>query len=354
MSISIQQEEIVYIRGIKAEWIEERLEETENAFGEKDIKYKSYRNKIKYGDKLFSPEEFFKFLYPKDYKKYPYKVKFKGQLAKDIERLSSNQRTKLMYDILAYKYPDMINVNTVEEEQIIKLFSYSDKENIYAQNIYYKLQYKDGIRKIITFGCGLKIDCAAHGSVWCYDILYKENKRIYRGIKLGWEEWKSLAIQPIIDNNRLNRNFPVEHLELYKRYLYYNDCYYTSLTISEKKILEDWIYKIVSKKELIEIPLKGDTGSDNYIFEVNYNDDKQIEIVENIDLKKNMSQYNIDNNIKKGIERMKKHYELILKKERYTTKELEELGIDKNARTRLKKNGLLLSGGRGVYLNNLK
>lgn len=356
MSNAIQQQKIVYIRYLAAEWVAEELEREENTFGESYVRHKHYKNKIKYDNKLFSPEEFFKYLYPNEYKKYPYRVKFKGQLAKDIENLSANRRCCLIYDILEYHYPDLVEIDETEQQQIIELFSYCDNENNYAKSIYYKLQYKDGVRKVVTFGCGLKYNCKAHSKVCCYYITSGESMRIYHGLKMNWEEWEKAITYPI-KHHIVRGYFPLpSYIAYYKSQIHFCNIqsFYTTIPIATKKILEQWINEMIETGDLIPIPLSGDTGSTERSFTVDFNDTEQIEIIQNVDMKVNTAQYNRDNNAAKGIERMRKRYTEILTAEQYTTKELEQLDIDKNARTRLIKSGLLLSGGRGVYLNNIK
>lgn len=55
---------------------------------------------ISYGGKRYQREEFLTAMFP-DYKKFPYRVKFKNE---DVFRLNANQRAKLQYNVLAHKF----------------------------------------------------------------------------------------------------------------------------------------------------------------------------------------------------------------------------------------------------------
>ena len=55
---------------------------------------------ISYGGKRYQREEFLTAMFP-DYKKFPYRVKFKNE---DVFRLNANQRAKLQYNVLARKF----------------------------------------------------------------------------------------------------------------------------------------------------------------------------------------------------------------------------------------------------------
>ena len=55
---------------------------------------------ISYGGKRYQREEFLTAMFP-DYKKFPYRVKFKNE---DVFRLNAKQRAKLQYNVLAHKF----------------------------------------------------------------------------------------------------------------------------------------------------------------------------------------------------------------------------------------------------------
>ena len=55
---------------------------------------------ISYEGKRYQREEFLTAMFP-DYKKFPYRVKFKNE---DVFRLNANQRAKLQYNVLAHKF----------------------------------------------------------------------------------------------------------------------------------------------------------------------------------------------------------------------------------------------------------
>lgn len=72
----------------------ERTAKAANAFGEADEWVSAHQHKIRYEGKDYEPDEFFTAYFP-EYKKFPKRVKFLGQAAKDVLRLSTNQRNRL-------------------------------------------------------------------------------------------------------------------------------------------------------------------------------------------------------------------------------------------------------------------
>ena len=71
---------------------------------------------ISYGGKRYQREEFLTAMFP-DYKKFPYRVKFKNE---DVFRLNANQRAKLQYNVLAHKF-GLVPVALQDREDLERL-----------------------------------------------------------------------------------------------------------------------------------------------------------------------------------------------------------------------------------------
>ena len=104
-------------------------------------------------------EEFFKLAFPNQYNKVKKRVKFLGQAADDVLRLTGGQRTKLMYEILAWKY----GLEEVSEQDSLDLiwFCKREEDNKTADDLLSRLHWPSGLAKLVTFGVGMKLDAAA-------------------------------------------------------------------------------------------------------------------------------------------------------------------------------------------------
>ena len=104
-------------------------------------------------------EEFFKLAFPDQYNKVKKRVKFLGQAADDVLRLTGGQRTKLMYEILAWKY----GLEEVSEQDSLDLIRLCQREedNKTADDLLSRLYWPSGLAKLVTFGVGMKLDAAA-------------------------------------------------------------------------------------------------------------------------------------------------------------------------------------------------
>lgn len=71
---------------------------------------------ISYGGKRYQREEFLTAMFP-DYKKFPYRVKFKNE---DVFRLNANQRAKLQYNVLAHRF-GLVPVALQDREDLERL-----------------------------------------------------------------------------------------------------------------------------------------------------------------------------------------------------------------------------------------
>lgn len=104
-------------------------------------------------------EEFFKLAFPDQYNKVKKRVKFLGQAADDVLRLTGGQRTKLMYEILAWKY-GLEKVSEQDSFDLIRLCQ-REEDNKTADDLLSRLYWPSGLAKLVTFGVGMKLDAAA-------------------------------------------------------------------------------------------------------------------------------------------------------------------------------------------------
>ena len=132
-------------------------------------------------------EEFFKLAFPDQYNKVKKRVKFLGQAADDVLRLKGGQRTKLMYEILAWKY----GLEEVSEQDSLDLIRLCQREedNKTADDLLSRLYWPSGLAKLVTFGVGMKLDAAAQHT-WCYSVDYQEDRALFTGSSITWERWQ--------------------------------------------------------------------------------------------------------------------------------------------------------------------
>lgn len=154
-------------------------------------------------------EEFFKLAFPGQYNKVKKRVKFLGQAADDVLRLTGGQRTKLMYEILAWKYPLEI---TDEQDSLDLIFLCQREENNKtADDLLSRLRWHRGLSKLVTFGVGMKLDAAAQHT-WCYSADYQEDRALFTGSPMAWECWQVKLIE-VLDRCRA---FRCSYLEMWK------------------------------------------------------------------------------------------------------------------------------------------
>ena len=94
------------------------------------------------------------------YKKHDYKVRFKID---NVFYLSSSQRAKLAYRILAQNY-DLVEV-AEQDKRDLERIAKSNKAKTY-QIWHDRMKWKNGHEKLMTFGAALEVKGAAKG-VFC-------------------------------------------------------------------------------------------------------------------------------------------------------------------------------------------
>ena len=132
-------------------------------------------------------EAFFKLAFPDQYNKVKKRVKFLEQAADDVLRLTGGQRTKLMYEILAWKY-ELEEVSEQDSFDLIHLCQ-REEDNKTADDLLARLYWPNGLAKLVTFGVGMKLDGAAQHT-WCYSVDYQENRAVFTGKAMTWECWQ--------------------------------------------------------------------------------------------------------------------------------------------------------------------
>ena len=139
-------------------------------------------------------EEFFKLAFPNQYNKVKKRVKFLGKAADDVLWLTGGQRTKLMYEILAWKY----GLEEVSEQDNLDLIflCQREEENKTADDLLSRLHWPNGLAKLVTCGVGMKLDAAAH-QTWCYSVDYQEDRAVFEGNSMTWERWQVKLIEAL-------------------------------------------------------------------------------------------------------------------------------------------------------------
>ena len=146
-------------------------------------------------------EEFFKLAFPDQYNKVKKRVKFLGRAADDVLRLTGGQRTKLMYEILAWKY-GLEKVSEQDSFDLIRLCQ-REEDNKTADDLLSRLYWPSGLAKLVTFGVGMKLDAAAQ-QTWCYSVDYQEDRALFTGSSMTWERWQVKLIE-VLDRCRACR-----------------------------------------------------------------------------------------------------------------------------------------------------
>lgn len=202
-----QIEWIANTKRIATAWDEEESEETEHL--------------IKWGENQYKRQDFFAAAYPEQYNRVKRRVNFLGVYENDVLRLTTSQRTKLMYNILAYKYRDCLVPVDKADESTLKVLCDEERNNPTASDLLSRLRWTDGLSKLVTFGVGMKAGGAAKYT-WCYTVDFSGNSAKYHGADMTWEKWSS-NLTFILDN--YNEPLPPKKSEdletVFRRTLYF-------------------------------------------------------------------------------------------------------------------------------------
>lgn len=165
-------------RGLPIAW--------ENVTTEEDGKQKT-AHWIAWNGSRSKREDFFKLAFPDRYNKVKKRAKFLEQAADNVLWLTSGQRTKLMYEILAAKY-ELVEVDEADNTSLT-LLCWEEEDNKTAAELLSRLRWPNGLAKLVTFGVGMKLDAAAQHT-WCYSADYQQDKAIFEGQSMTWECWQ--------------------------------------------------------------------------------------------------------------------------------------------------------------------
>lgn len=140
----------------------------------------------------YERSDFFKAGFP-EYNKYKKKVVASEEAAENLMRLSTTQRQKLFYDVLAAYYP-IVEVDAADANDLLD-FCKSQK-NQTANDTVMRLNWEDGLAKMVSFGLGVSMQGAA-SMTWCYEVEYLPTKRKYRSVDMTWERWRIGIIEKL-------------------------------------------------------------------------------------------------------------------------------------------------------------
>lgn len=344
-----------FFRGYPISWVtvEETKEKViEGVFCDLTEERTAKKHFIEYLGKRYRRNDFMEAHFT-EYRKYPYKVKFKTD---DIFRLSGSQRAKLQYHILSLKFP-LVEVDKQDSHDLYLLCLGCDFQT--AQIWYSRMLWDKGIEKMVTFGVSLEVRGSASG-VWCYrpelNGLYAE----YKSVSSTWEEWLAPIAYDIDCQRHIIQDADGEERKALCDWicdqamikLYYQDGKYLTLPAREMTELKRWIYDYCYKGEA-EYPYHGDICPAPYSFRIDFEED--VEIVEADDRKGRMKQYNEEHNAahnkEMGVRKLQDRVASLTGDE-WTTQELYAQGISKNTLTRLVKEDLLRRVKIGYYERN--
>ena len=322
---------------------------------EQEEVYSGTNHFIKYDGKEYEREQFLKAFF-KDYKKYKYRVDF---LTDNVFWLGSNQRAKLQYHILSLKYP-LVKVDEQDKEDLYNLCK--DHKAPTAQMWFNRMKWEKGHEKMITFGAALGVRAAQGTSkakgVFCYCANITDETAEFTGVYNGWENWQ-YGITSKVDELRQELNETPKHKQkqavqrIYDDVIiavYYQNGQYLTLPQAENDKILSWLYKYI-KDGKAEFPYKGDIPNADVAFTIDF--DKDIKIVENIDLKTDMSEYNRQHNAEHNREVIgrKKVVDTFsrLTGNEWSRAEILSQGFNGNNITRFLDYGYIERTGRGQY-----
>lgn len=284
-------------------WKNEIIPQDKNAIGE-DEGTKSTAHLISWNGGSYKREKFFAAAYGEKYNKIKKRVRFKGKAADDVLMLSSGQRTRLMYNILAAEY-GLEKVDEQDSADLVHLCEL-EKDNKTADDLLFRLRWDDGLAKLVTFGVGMKLSAPAEHT-WCYSVEFGSNKAVYWGEFMDWEFWQ-IKLKSILDSCRTSRASYKELWERLRPTLYYQNGRRLTLAGEDYKAICDWVRDYLAD-DSAPFPLHGEIPAAAYSFVIDYKTD--VEFVANRDLKGSteMAAYNSEVNKEKNAEKSRARIE---------------------------------------------
>lgn len=258
-----------------------------------DEEFRGFHHYIQYDGTLYKQDEFFKAVFP-EYKKHQVKVQFPDDT---VFYLSSSQRARLQYEILAYHF-DLVHVSEQDKEDLWNLCADRGLEPP-CSTLIQRMRWKDGLEKMITFGAALDVRGKCNG-VWCYRQELEEDHATFHGQPMSWDSWlqqvkSQISYRHLMKITMKQKTPPFILYAEAMQTLYYQSPWYLTIPSDERKTLENWVRACMEQVDT-PFPYTGDMPNETLEFTIDYN--KDINIVETQDLKdpQVMAQYNREHN----------------------------------------------------------
>lgn len=206
----------------------------------------------------YKRSDYLEFIYGK--KRIDDQILPKSSIEDDLYRLTIPRRTALFYNALSAKYKDQLVVINNEDEKELKRLCKAYDNIPSAKGLLNLLKMENGLSKIITFGLGHEASGAAKYT-WVYREQFLDDKAIYTGQPITWEEWKQ-KLTAILDQYRIKPYCDIElGIEIpldsiFNISLYYQNKNRLTLTREDKGKIDAWKYQYL-KDGKAEFPLSG-------------------------------------------------------------------------------------------------
>lgn len=218
-------------------------------------------------------------------KKIDCQVLFNPNTLDDLLRLTIPQQTNLIYKALSAKYRDyLIQVSDIEQKEFEMLCQCYD--NIPSAKQLTNL-FNMGIKlsQLATFGVGHEANRTPKYT-WCYNADFLEDRAVYTGYSITWEEW-SKELKQILDNTKYEykskENIYIDNLngdfitgtnytdKLFNKALYYQNGYRLTVTQDVKNKIILWRDQYIMDDNT-PFPFSGKINNEDeeYSFTINY------------------------------------------------------------------------------------
>ena len=303
---------------------------------------------ILYDRNKYKRNDFIEYIYGK--KKVDVFPVFNDDIKDDLFRITIPQRTKLIYHALSSKYKNsLIKIDKIDEEELFR-FCTAHRDIPAAKGLLSLFKMGISLSQLATFGIGHEASGAAKNT-WCYKAQFLEDKAVYIGQPITWEDWKKKLIY-VLDNrkddNTIIDGFKLEFVSLedvFNTSLYYQNGNRLTLTKEDKNKIDIWKYQYMKDRKA-DFPFSGKINREDeeYLFIVNYFDDIKY---------KNRNEVNKDKGKKSGESRIRNNAAEKLKGyckgQIITTKELKEHGYNNSYAIKRITGVIIEKVGHGKY-----
>ena len=291
----------------------------------------------------------------KDFALIKKKVVFDESKNEDLLRISTTQRRKLAYTILANKYK-LVDVDDIAADELLKMCRQYNNQT--TQDTSIMLMWEDGLAKMVTFGLGLKPPIEGEASMtWSYQVEQQGNKIKFSGVKTSWEVWQ-LRIEAALKQVTEDGLYLADAWNVVRPLCFCQGGTRMTLNTPDRHKLFGYITNYLNGNTDAAFPLSGEVG-DDYYFEIDLNKDVKIE---DADKAKSMAEYNKKHAAKLGAARGNSRirnrfldaFPTAKIGDTFTTKQLEEAGYNRNSIKNLEGTPIgkmvLKRQKRGVYV----